>query len=285
MNMLIRRRRNFRECEYAPGQPCEGEDNLVDCEVVCKRCGLVMKKIYTDEQEWRNFSDSTNDKSRITFLLDCKTINSLTENENKNEDKKQNEFNKYLEQYSKELGLENKIIEEGKRIYQSIPSNKLKNQQVKLVVIGVLYKISKSNGITLKDLTNKLDIDKKDIRKGIKIINELVKDKNERNNICDILLKKCNELKIIESMYDECKEIEPLVSSFLEGKNPKTITAVIIILVSKYKNENNLKFENEVINCLGISNGNIKSILNSLTQQEKYKINEKIKGYINYNRN
>lgn len=277
-------RRRIKLCEVT-NKPCEGIENHIDGEVECKHCHRVIQKLYSDQQEWRNFSESTNDKSRVTMVSSNTTIGQLIGADKTTEVNKQKDVRKYVEQYCAKLGLDNNKIEEGMDTFFKIPKEKLRNKKMQLVAIGIVGKISQRTGLALTDISNKLEIDLGTVKKGLKLIGEISKqNQNVTENVTNIIYRICSEMNKVDKMFELCKQIEPLVSSMLEAKHPKTVVAVIMILVGKYINEKS-ELENEIINKLEISVGNVKTVLNSITSSNREKINDKIKEYLNKDRN
>ncbi|KAL7712333.1 Peptidase T [Entamoeba marina] len=201
------------DCEERPGHQCVasiGGNGIISC----KYCGIVLGK----------------EKLSVTEVI------------SENESPKYLSSTRLLLQYFKQLNVDKTQIKHGKQFYQelqSIYSKKYKGKKKDNFVLGVVYYILHVDGLdlTIKDIAQQLGKDEKDITKGYKLLERIIKENTNKScgfeSVDELLTKYCTTLQF-NHLIPQTLSISKHVQRLLEGKKPLTIAVVIIFFVCRY---------------------------------------------------
>lgn len=251
---------------------CEAFDSYVtdfkSGEIVCKNCGLVLEeRIIDDTYEKRNFGSENGgnrNESRIGGPMKATEFNNLGSTQvirdkngymkkirGVNNSYNQSPIDRGFEEIDKvlgEKGISKNLIEETKEIYSLVTKvKKMKGRNLKCMILAMYFCSSKNLGVSksFKEISDIFNIDEKKIKKAFNYIknvsgynlspeklNQTVKDyiqnykesQGEDYEFCNLASK------IAVRINDSC---------LLEGRNPKTITALSLIIASKLKKPKN----------------------------------------------
>lgn len=267
-------------------------------EQVCNNCGLVYEdRIIIDQDEQRNFQNNNGDNQLHRLSAPIKATDSyelgtnFVINENgktkiyinhSNQSKIQNNFLK-IQKLLSEASVHQNVIEEAKRVYDNLAKNKSFDKKItNQIIIGIYFYVCRKLKIakTIKEISVMFNIKERIIKKAFNNIKfDIVETAVDEDELLDA---KCNYIRTFiddnqlnstlkELSYNIAKKINE--GSFLEGKCPKTVAGLALILSCKIinesidnKNEFYKKFSNK--NSLKQSFQQIKNVLNKIIPQE-----------------
>jgi len=260
---------------------CKNSEVIIDTltgSYVCKNCGTVIEKKSIDfGREWRIFFEDKNRKARtgapITFALHDKGVGSeIAENSFNtlqkrtkiltSEERRLYTSFEILDRISSQYNIPKEVIETCAILYRKVTKNSLiKGKSIKGTLGVTLYFAYKIHDfpITIKEITDMLKIDKKEISKCYSLVLEIIK--NEKDLISKI---KSNNPKIyIEKIAKALNldyKIETLAIKILDaamktgvasGKSPKSLASAAVYLACIMTN--NKKTQKEIANYTQIS--------------------------------
>jgi transcription initiation factor TFIIB len=260
---------------------CKNSEVIIDTltgSYVCKNCGTVIEKKSIDfGREWRIFFEDKNQKARtgapITFALHDKGVGSeIAENSFNmlqkrtkiltSEERRLYTSFEILDRISSQYNIPKEVIETCAILYRKVTKNSLiKGKSIKGTLGVTLYFAYKIHDfpITIKEITDMLKIDKKEISKCYSLVLEIIK--NEKDLISKI---KSNNPKIyIEKIAKALNldyKIETLAIKILDaamktgvasGKSPKSLASAAVYLACIMTN--NKKTQKEIANYTQIS--------------------------------
>ena len=231
-------------------------------EIVCKNCGLVLEeRIIDDTYEKRNFGSENGgnrNESRIGGPMKATEFNNLGSTQvirDKNGYMKKirgvnNSFNQSpidrgFEEIDKvlgEKGIAKKLIEETKEIYTLVTKvKKMKGRNLKCMILAMYFCSSKNLGYSksFKEISDIFGIEEKKIKKAfnyIKNVSGYNLSPEKLNQTVKDYIQNYKESQGED--YEFCKLASEIAvrindSCLLEGRNPKTITALSLIMASK----------------------------------------------------
>ena len=267
-------------------------------EQLCNNCGLVYEeRIIVDQDEQRHFQNDNGDNQLHRLSAPIKPTDSyelgtnfmIKENgktkiyiNNSNKTKNQNNFLK-IQKLLSEASVHQNVIEEVKRIYDNLAKNKNFGKKItNKAIIGIYFYACRKLKIakTIKEISVMFNIKERIIKKVFNSIKfDIVETAIDEDELLDT---QCNYIRsfiddnqlnstLKELPYNIAKNINE--GSFLEGKCPKTVAGLALILSCKIinekiddKNEFYKKFSNK--NSLKQSFQQIKNLLNKIIPQE-----------------
>ena len=245
---------------------CKAHDSYVtdfkSGEIVCQNCGLVLEeRIIDDTYEKRNFgSENGGNKgeSRVGGPMKATEGNNLGSNiviKDKNGYMKkmrgvnntynQSPIDRGFDEIDKYLGnkeISKILIEETKEIYSLVTKvKKMKGRNLKCMILAMYFCASKKNGLprSFKEIADMFGIEEKKIKKAfnyIKNVSGYNLSPEKLNETVKSYIQRYNELKKEDvSFIKLATEIAFKIneSCLLEGRNPKTITALSLLIASK----------------------------------------------------
>ncbi|MDT7864653.1 MAG: TFIIB-type zinc ribbon-containing protein [Thermoproteota archaeon] len=260
---------------------CKNSEVIIDTltgSYVCKNCGTVIEKKSIDfGREWRIFFEDKNQKARtgapITFALHDKGVGSeIAENSFNtlqkrtkiltSEERRLYTSFEILDRISSQYNIPKEVIETCAILYRKVTKNSLiKGKSIKGTLGVTLYFAYKIHDfpITIKEITDMLKIDKKEISKCYSLVLEIIK--NEKDLISKIKLNnpKIYIEKIAKALNLDYK-IETLAIKILDaamktgiasGKSPKSLASAAVYLACIMTN--NKKTQKEIANYTQIS--------------------------------
>ncbi|KAL7711799.1 TFIIB-type domain-containing protein [Entamoeba marina] len=275
---MHRPRRNTIPCESDKNP--DNEKKCVPIEhhsrgfYICKYCDRVLEKVLYDGAEWRSFEPGDNERNRVTFVTSNDHAENLLKGSsakfigNDHASTKRNQADRMIVKFFQKLQITGDQIDHGKRLYKTLEENhssKIKGKKLEPLILGIIYYVCKSSGLgkSFKIISEELDKDEKDIRKGSREISKLLGNQPSDESVETLVKKYCNNLNIGKYRM-ECDEICHDVQNRLEGKQPITVAAVIIFFVCRYHKDLDSQRESAIANQCKVSIQNVKSVLAQL---------------------
>lgn len=243
-------------------------------DMICSMCGLVVGDRVVDVgSEWRTFSDSNNDPSRVGAaenpLLDndlSTTIGQSTGTEYRNHHAMTSSNKTLMGAYrdineiADRVNLPRIIIEEASGLFKKVhEQKKLKNRSRLAIVSACIYIACKlqSAARSFKELSSISGILAKDIAKCYKNICKIIEYSSHQEvsmhvDSSDFLSRFCSRLelsievqRIATHIATEAKEL-----SITDGRNPTSIAAAAIYMASQVSDEPKSQKEiSEIAGC------------------------------------
>ena len=244
---------------------CKAKNSIItdyeNGEIVCNQCGVVYEEqMIVDEYEKRTFQDESEDNQihRVgpplnpAYDNECGTNLMIRENGKTKIIKSYSKLTKIQKNFSRiqhilsQAQVSKIMIEETKEVYDKISKNKnMQGRKIKDIIIGIYYYLCRKNNLakTIKEISNMFNITERSIKKAFNSIKSDIvepKDENELNNIEKNYIQTFLEgftirynLKILTyeiiDNFNNC--------GILEGKSPKTIAGISLILSCKLMND------------------------------------------------
>lgn len=244
---------------------CKAKNSIItdyeNGEMVCNQCGVVYEEqMIVDEYEKRTFQDESEDNQihRVgpplnpAYDNECGTNLMIRENGKTKIIKSYSNLTKIQKNFSRiqhilsQAQVSKIMIEETKEVYGKISKNKnMQGRKIKDIIIGIYYYLCRKNNVakTIKEISNMFNITERSIKKAFNSIKSDIiepKDENELNNIEKNYIQTFLEgftirynLKILTyeiiDNFNNC--------GILEGKSPKTIAGISLILSCKLMND------------------------------------------------
>ena len=244
---------------------CKAKNSIItdyeNGEIVCNQCGVVYEEqMIVDEYEKRTFQDESEDNQihRVgpplnpAYDNECGTNLMIRENGKTKIIKSYSKLTKIQKNFSRiqhilsQAQVSKIMIEETKEVYDKISKNKnMQGRKIKDIIIGIYYYLCRKNNVakTIKEISNMFNITERSIKKAFNSIKSDIvepKDENELNNIEKNYIQTFLEgftirynLKILTyeiiDNFNNC--------GILEGKSPKTIAGISLILSCKLMND------------------------------------------------
>jgi len=237
-------------------------------EIVCKNCGLVLEeRIIDDTYEKRNFGSENGgnrNESRIGGPMKATEFNNLGSTQvirdkngymkkirGVNNSYNQSPLDRGFEEIDKvlgEKGISKNLIEETKEIYSLVTKvKKMKGRNLKCMILAMYFCSSKNLGVSksFKEISDIFDIDEKKIKKAFNYIKNVSGYNLSPEKLNQTVKDYIQNFKESQGEdYEFCKLASEIAvrindSCLLEGRNPKTITALSLIIASKLKKPKN----------------------------------------------
>lgn len=262
------------EIEIEICRRCNATNSIIEDyqygELVCNNCGLVYEeRMMVDEDEMRTFQDDSGDNKihrvgppvKPTYGNELGTDLIIVQNGKKKIIKDYSKHNKIQRNFSliqnflTQVTSNQLIIEKTKELYDQVSKNmKFQGRNIKLIIISLFYYACRIQQCpkTFKEIAEMFGIERiqeKHIKRNFSklkyYISEYNKDEHEANGINEMNLIEKNyirtfiggkrlQLKLLtEKIIDNIKS-----GGFLEGKIPKTIAGLSLLLSFKLLKDN-----------------------------------------------
>ena len=231
-------------------------------EIVCKNCGLVLEeRIIDDTYEKRNFGSENGgnrNESRIGGPMKATEFNNLGSTQvirdkngymkkirGVNSSYNQSPIDRGFDEIDKvlgEKGISKNLIEETKEIYSLVTKvKKMKGRNLKCMILAMYFCSSKNLGYSksFKEIADIFNIEEKKIKKAFNYIKNVsgynLSPEKLNQTVRDYIQ---NYKESQDEDYEFCNLASDIAvrindSCLLEGRNPKTITALSLIMASK----------------------------------------------------
>lgn len=253
-------------------------------DVICTRCGTVFdSRIIDPGQEWRDFSDSDKDASRVgkvnPYVKDLSTtIGPMFVDGQKskmpkwqarmlnNTDRNIISAFERLEHLASLLNLNENIKSKAKEIYKEFEEKRTKSTRYKKdpIIVSVLAMACKEENVprSFKELARETNFAEKDIRKEYKNLTDLLGRVATRTSAPDLVSRFCSKLKLEYKVEHDAIGVATRAGEFVEGKSPSSIAAASILIVSKLANAK--RHEKEIAEAATISATTIRNVYKEL---------------------
>lgn len=246
---------------------CNQKDTIItdyeSGELVCNNCGLVYEeRMIVDEYEKRTFENDDGDHQiqrvgppmKPEYGNECGVDLIIREKGRTKKIKSYSKFTKIQRNFCKiqhilsQKQIPKNMIEETKSLYSKFAENKnMQGRKIKNIIIAIFYYVCRKEKTskTIKEISDMFGLTEREIKKAFNSIKseivEPIKDENEINDIGknfiqsfiggDIARYKLKLLafKILDNLNQ---------TAILEGKSPKTIAGLSLLLSCKLLNDN-----------------------------------------------
>lgn len=232
-------------------------------EMVCNQCGLVYEEqMIVDEYEKRTFQDESGDNQihRVGLpsnpALDndcCGTKLLIRQNGKTKIIKSYSKFSKIQKNFYRiqhllaQAQISQNLIEQTKEIYAKIAEKtNMQGRNINNIIIGIYYYVCRKNDLakTFKEISMMFHVTERIIKKAFNSIKcDIVEPKTEsqlnnieKNYIQTFLEGDINRFDLKMLSYDIIDNFNK--NEILEGKSPKTIAGLSLILSCKLLNDN-----------------------------------------------
>lgn len=272
---------------------CQAENSIITdyiCGETCSECGLVYDESQSIKTENECGTYLTENECG-TYLLIRENGKTRIVKEYPKLDKIHRNFLK-IQKLLSSVNISKNIIEEVKTLYDKVGKNmNMQGRNINHIIIGIYYYVlrKQKQAKTLKEVTEMFkcilpNLTERIIKKAFNSIKTEIVETNDENEFNDIEknyiqnfiggnLEKYNNKMIAYKIIENINK-----SGLLEGKNPKTIAGIALLLSYKLLNDNfdNInEFYNMFSNktTLNKSYDLIKDSLNKIIPQEYKNIN------------
>lgn len=265
---------------------CGGTDFVEDHksgDCICS-CGIIVdSRIIDPGQEWRDFSDSDKDASRIgkvnPYVKDLSTTIAPTFVDGQkskmpkwqsrmlsNSDRNIINAFERLEHLAGLLNLNESIKSKAKEIYKEFEDKRTKSTRYKKdpIIVSVLAMACKEENVprSFKELARETQLFEKDIRKEYKNLTDLLGRAATRTSAPDLVSRFCSKLNLEFKIEHDAIEVATKAGEFVEGKSPSSIAAASILIVSKLSNSR--RHEKDIAEAATISATTIRNVYKEL---------------------
>jgi len=254
-------------------------------DVICTECGCVVSSHLVDETaEWRNFSDSNKDSSRVgsasEWVKDLSTEISASDKTGKMNKIQQrvtlstnsrnllSGFDK-ISHISEILSLPEKIKSKAKDLFSQFEEKRkkcMRGSKTDAIIAAIVYRTCKEAKVprTFKELTRETGIKEKEIRKFYRNICKLIpqSDNAERTSPSDLVSRFCSHLNLSHQIMATSIHVASEAQKYVEGKCPSSIAAASILLVSRLSSEK--RWEKDIAVAANISPTTIRNCYREL---------------------
>lgn len=256
---------------------------------ICVGCGTVVaSRIIDPTPEWRDFSDSDKDASRIgranPFVSDLSTtigpINGQTVKMAKwqarmvnNPDRNMLNALEQIDHFASSLGLNERIKNRAKEIYKEFEEKRTKATRYKKepIIVGVLIRACKEENVprSFKEVSRATRLPEKDIRREYKTLTGLLGSPAIRTSAPDLISRFCSNLKLPFHIEQDAIAVATKASEIVEGKSPCSIAAASILIVTNLSTIK--RHERDIAEAASISPTTIRNVYKELLPfQDKF---------------
>lgn len=281
---------------------CNQKDTIIEDyesgELVCNKCGKVYEeRMIVDEYEGRTFENEAGENQiqrvgppmKPEFGNECGVDLVIREKGKTIVIKSHSKFTKIQKNFSRIQNILSQkqipkiMIEEVKSLYSKIAEKKnMQGRKINNIIIAIFYYVCKKQKVakTIKEISDIFGLTEREIKKAYNSIKseivEPIKDESEINDIGKNFIQSFiggdttrYNLKLLAfKIHDNLNQ-----SAILEGKSPKTIAGLSLLLSCKLLNDNlidkvdfYIKFSSK--NTLNKSYNQIKNDLKMIIPQE-----------------
>jgi len=246
-------------------------------DLICHNCGLVVgDRIVDVRSEWRNFADSTDDRSRASRIDEHSGLstdiskpiggpgggNNLGQYHQRMQTDQSNQnlsagFDK-IGNIADVMHLTQKVKNKAKELYSEFESKRQKTMRCKRdsVVAAIIYMACKEGNVsrTFKEISRDTQIAEKEIRKYYRALGKTLgpRDGGGRTSPADLVNRYCSKLKLPQPIANLAIEIADKATPCLEGKSPASIAAAAILMATKLRPEGK-RLEKDIAAAASIS--------------------------------
>lgn len=248
-------------------------------DMICSICALVVGDRVVDVgSEWRTFSDSTSDPSRVGAAENPLLENDLSttigrtngsEYYNRNTMSSTNRALlaafRNINEIADRVGLPRTITDEAAAIYRQVHEQRKLRNRPRLAVVGAcIYIACKIHGCprNFRELSSISDVQARDIAKCYKVISRIM-DKNRQElsmhvDSGDFMSRFCSNLGLPREVQRVATHIAAVAreKSITDGRNPTSIAAAAIYMASQVSDTK--KSQKEISEVAGCAESTIK---------------------------
>jgi transcription initiation factor TFIIB len=232
-------------------------------------------------REWRDFADSTDEKSRVSvateYLKDglgttiaggAKTgaIGKWQSRLISTTDRNLLQAFDRITTLSDVLNVPETIKDKAKEIYAQFEEKRPKSMRYKTdaIVAAIIYMACKEEDYprTFKELSRQTDIIEKEIRKYYRVVSKLLERQEKRTSPSELVNRFCSKLGLPWPVITKAQYVADQAMQFVEGKSPSSIAAASILFVCKLENEK--RYEKDIADAASISPTTIRNVYKDL---------------------
>eukprot|EP01124_Arcella_intermedia_P023140 TRINITY_DN360_c0_g1_i1.p1 TRINITY_DN360_c0_g1~~TRINITY_DN360_c0_g1_i1.p1 ORF type:complete len:298 (-),score=41.71 TRINITY_DN360_c0_g1_i1:32-925(-) len=263
-------------------------EDLSRGDIVCTSCGRVaMEKTIDMGSEWRNFSDSGENKSRaenvddvvdklstqitVTSKGDGKhnALSRLQQQFAGNEQKALTQAVSKINEFAELMELKEDVRKRAKSIYKQFETKKqrkIRGSNSDAIIVAVLYLACKELNVsrTFKELAKDTGTKEQEIKKMYLVLAKQLGGSTRAAPVAphELVIRICSNLQLPPIIKSMGEQIAKNVASRLEGKSPSSIAAASIYMAVKIKNLGTN--EKEIAKAASISASTVKNIFKEM---------------------
>eukprot|EP01105_Mastigella_eilhardi_P005511 TRINITY_DN1720_c0_g1_i1.p1 TRINITY_DN1720_c0_g1~~TRINITY_DN1720_c0_g1_i1.p1 ORF type:complete len:327 (+),score=92.31 TRINITY_DN1720_c0_g1_i1:178-1158(+) len=290
-----------RMCPERHGKPCEFEEDQKHGMMVCTHCGFVSRTQVIDEgQEWRDFTDSNKDSSRITkqdrfntelsTTISAAVFRSSTDPTNpgparhtfvgrKQESAEQRNRHTAFEKLTSladVMSLSAQILDNAKELYTILDEKraKLRGCRNDPVMCAILYLSCKKSQHprTFREISKDTGISERDIKSAYRTLEKLLPsggDEHKHTSPSALVERICQSLNLPFSVTSAAQRVADRAAQYVEGRAPASIAATAIFITCKNPTDPaHQRTEKEIATSANISVTTIKSVYTDLAEHQ-----------------
>jgi len=271
---------------------CRGEkafrEDFRTGDIVCTLCGRVAcEKTIDYSSEWRNFSDSGENKSRaenVDNIVDklSTTITSTKVGERQvhamsrlqaqmagNEQKALTQAVSKITEFAESIDLKDDVRKRAKMIYKQFETKKtrkIRGSNSDAIIVAVLYLACKELNVsrTFRELAKETSTKEQEVKRMYNVLVKQIGGKTRAAPVAphELVIRICSHLNLPPIVKSIGEQIAKNAASRLEGKSPSSIAAASIYMA--VRNQNIACSEKDIAKAASISPSTVKNIFKEM---------------------
>jgi len=269
-------------------------EDLSRGDIVCTLCGRVaMEKTIDMGSEWRNFSDSGENKSRaetVDGIVENLVTNIAVTSSGGGDNSKNNAMSRLQKQlagneqkaltqavskineFSGQMGLTEDVRKRAKFVYKQFESKKtrkIRGSNSDAIIVAVLYLACKElkYSRTFKELAKETCVKEQEIKKMYVVLTKQLGATATKSRAApvppqELVIRICTRLKLSPLIKSMGEHIAKNAAPRLEGKSPMSIAAASIYMA--VRNQNITCHEKDIAKAASISASTVKNIFKEM---------------------